>query len=199
MTAPWIAAFVALWILVLILGLLVLGTLRRLVPLMERFEANVSSGAASPSPGGLSPGTVVPPFRAQEVGGDEFTDADLRGSRTIVLFLGSSCRACERFVRDLVKGRVPALEARLVAVSDDLGAARQLARSEDVTVLVEERRSLARVFESHATPHAFVVGEDGTVLASGTPNDWKRLSDLVARAEKGGGRTSETAAAPVAS
>jgi hypothetical protein len=198
-TAPWIAAFVALWILVLILGLLVLGTLRRLMPLMERFEAGLSVGATSPSPRGLSPGTVVPPFRAQEIGGAVLTDADLRGSTSIVLFLGSSCRACERFIRDLARGRVPALEARLVPVADETDMARELARSEDTTVLVDEHRALARVFESEATPHAFVVGEDGGVLASGTPNDWNRVRDLLARAQKGGGRTSENAAAPVAS
>jgi hypothetical protein len=66
-------------------------------------------------------------------------------------------------------------------------------------VLVQEDRSLAHLFESAATPHAFVVDHDARVLASGTPNDWDRLRELVTRAERGGGLTEKLPAGSVTS
>jgi hypothetical protein len=197
MTGPWIAAIVALWAVVILLGFLVLGTLRRLAPVLERAEASLRVAAGHGTVSGLPPGTLVPRFVASEISGDRFTDADLRGSRTIVLLLGSSCRACERFVADLVSGSVPNFEARLVVVADNPVEAREFVAS-GATVLVQEDESLARVFESDRVPHAFVIGNDGRVLASGWPNDWDGLQNLLSE-ETGGDRESEIAAAAVAS
>lgn len=199
MTTPWIVAFVALWMLVIVLGLLVLGTLRRLAPLIERAEESLSAAAAGMSPGGLPIGSTVPAFSVEEVGGSTFTHGHLEGSRTIVLFLSSSCRACERFVDDLENGRIPNLGVQLVVVSDDADQALTFSRASSVTMLVQKDRSLSRVFESDATPQAFVVDEARRVLASGTPNDWERLRRLLAEAERGGGRELDVAAAAIAS
>ncbi|CAN5217968.1 hypothetical protein BH18ACT12_BH18ACT12_24380 [soil metagenome] len=199
MTAPWIAAFVALWAVVLLLGLLVVGTLRRLVPIIERTQRSLASAGQSATLSGLPPGTTVPAFAIREISGDLFAESDLRGSRTTVLFLGSSCNACEGFVRDLSDGRVPHLQARLVVVADEAEEARGLATAPGVTLLVQEDRSLARVFESDRVPHAFVIDEEGRVLASGWPNDWEGLQSLVESAEKGGGRENDVTAAAIAS
>lgn len=198
MTAPWIVAFVALWVLVIALGLLVLGTMRRLVPLLERSQEVISSSARRLAIGGLPPGTSVPPFTAQGITGATFVDTDLRGSTAIVLFLGSGCMACERLVDDLEHGRVPDLGARLVVVSDDRAEALRLGESAEVTVLVDENRTLARLFESAAAPHAFILDEHGTVLANGTPDEWEGLRHLFVTA-KGGDRESDRAAAAMSS
>lgn len=199
MSGFWVVAFVALWALVILLGLLVLGTLRRLTPLIERAEANLAAAAISASPGGLEPGTVVPAFSGRQADGRVFTEADLTGSDSIVLFVSVACQSCERFIRDLTRTRVPELGARLVVVTDEQDQASELAASTGVVVLVQENRSIARVFESSATPHTFVLDESRRVLASGTPNDWSRLRQLVARSERGGGSKSDVAAASVAS
>lgn len=199
MSGFWVVAFVTLWALVLLLAFLVLGTLRRLTPIIERAETNLAAAVIGASPGGLEPGTVVPPFSVQQVDGRAFTEADLNGSRSIVLFLSRNCQSCERFIRDLKKERVPELGARLVAVTDEPEQARELAVSAEVSVVVQENRSLARIFETNATPHAFVLDEARRVLTSGTPNDWGGLRQLLARSEGGGGSTSNVAAAAVAS
>lgn len=144
---------------------------------------------------GLPLGATVPSFAAEDVGGATFTEADLRGSTSVVLFLGSSCGACERFVRDLQAGGVPELGARLVTVAIDSDSRRELSQSAE-TVVVDENRSVARAFESNLVPQTFIVDEHGTVLASGRPNDWDGVRHLVATA-KGGDRQSDVAAAAI--
>jgi AhpC/TSA family len=191
-TGPWIAAFVALSALVFVLTLLVLGTFRRITPLLERTEARLAAAPARQS--GLPQGTAVPPFVAADSTGQTFTDADLRGSRTLVLFLGSGCQACDRFVGDLRAGLAPDIGARLIVIAEDPAEACDLAAS-GVPVLVQEEHSLSRVFESDRIPHAFVLDEEATVIASSWPNDWEGLRNLLSETTKGGGRDQDVAAA----
>jgi peroxiredoxin len=198
MTGPWVAAFVALWVLVIALGLLVLGTLRRLLPLIERSEEVISSAAKRLAIGGLPRGTTTPTFMAEQVNGATFTELDLRGSSSVVLFLGSGCKACAQLVDDLEKDRAPDLGVRLVVVSGDRTEAQMLASSEEATVLVDEQQVLARIFQSAVAPHAFMIDEHGVVLASGVPSDWEDLRHLRSTTE-GGDRRSDIAAAVVRS
>ena len=195
MTTPWIVAFVALSGLVVLVGLLVLGTLRQLTPLIERSQEIISSAARSMAIGGLAPGAAVPSFTAEEINGATFTEVDLLGEPTIVVFLESGCEACEHLVGDLQHGRVPDLGLRLVVVSSDLDEARRLARSTEVTALVDHERSVARAFQSAVSPQAFVVDEQAMVLASGTSNEWDELRRLVTTARGGDRKTGATAAA----
>lgn len=195
MTTPWIAVVVALWMFVVVLGLIMLGTLRRIAPILEQAEARL---AETPSITGLPLGATVPSFAAREVGGGAFTDADLLGATAAVLFLGASCKACESFVRDLESGRAPDLGLRLVTVVADPATAHTLAQSREVVVVIDEERSLARAFESNIVPQTFVIDEHGRVRASGKPNDWEGVRHLLTIAEGGDSRT-HVAAASVAS
>lgn len=195
MTDAWIVAFVALWVLVLVIGLLVLGTLRRIVPTLERLESYIPPISADALPRGLSAGAAVPEFEAERAGGGRFAISDLRGSPAFVLFLSEECRPCARFVRDLAKNRVPDLAAKLVVVVESDSLAEQVARAEGAVVLVQRERELADAFDSNVTPHAFVLDADAVVLASGTPNDWTRLRHLADAAAKGGESESSVVAA----
>lgn len=191
----WIGSFAALWVVVVVVGFLVLGMLRRIAPLLERAEETFQA-TLSTSFGGLAVGAKVPSFEARTVSGESFTDADLLGGRSVVLFLGSSCRACESFVEDLGTGHIPRLGARLVVVAEDRDSASELARATDVTVLIDHDRVLAETFDTRLVPRAFVVDGRGSVLAEGRPNEWNQLERLIA---EGGGLDSETTAAVLAS
>jgi hypothetical protein len=59
MTAPWIAAFVALWVLVVLVALTVAGLLRRLNGILEQAESRPASDHGG---WGISPGARVPEF-----------------------------------------------------------------------------------------------------------------------------------------
>lgn len=197
MTTPWIVAFIALAALVLLLGLVVLGLLRRITPILEESQELLSASSRRLTIGGLPPGATVPHFEAVEIGGGVFTDEDVR-QQSVVLFLDDRCTACERLVADLEAGVIPDLRAHLVVVSSAREAANRLVRSDRVTVIVDDERSVARAFESAVSPQAFVVDEHGMALASGTPNTWDEMRQLVDEG-RGGGRGSSVAAASVAS
>jgi peroxiredoxin len=197
LNSAWIAAFAALAALVVLLGLVVLGTLRRITPLIERVEATIRETSEQAARAGLQPGSPVPAFAATEIGGHSFTDRDLRRSRTLLLFVGSSCAACDKLVSDLQSHRIPELEARLVIVADDAEEAPAFA-APSVTVLTQVDHSVAQSFESDRIPHAFVI-DQGRIIASGWPNDWNTLRQLLDNAEKGGDREPNKAAAVVAS
>lgn len=188
MTGLWLVAFVALWALVVLIGLVVLGTLRRITLLLEAAEASFGA-AARASLGGLSVGSMVPVFAAQTVDGRVFfAEVDLEEERTGVLFLSRSCEACQVLADDLSRGFVPGdLGARLVVVSEDGTTAREFARSAEVTVLVDENREVAEAFDARIVPRAFIVVQQRVVLAAGRPNDWDTLRRLVATAGGGDG------------
>ena len=197
MTNAWIAAFVVLASLVLVLGLVVLGLVRRITPLLEESQELIASAARRLTIGGLPPGSTVPPFSAGEVGGGVFTQHDLRDEPSVVLFVDDECVACERLVADLRAGLAPELSARLVVVSSAHQSAEQLARSNHVTVIVDDERTVARAFESVVSPQAFVVDDEVLVRTSGTPNTWDEMRKLVEHA-RGGGRRSTITAASIA-
>lgn len=198
MTTPWIVAFAAQWVFVLLLGLVVLGTFRRVTPLLERSEEVIASSARRIAIGGLAPGSVVPDFAAKAVDGETCTQNDLLGhTKTVVLFLGSDCKACERLIDDLEHGRVPDFDAQIVVVSGAPAEAQRLAISPNVLSVVDDRRELSRAFESAVTPHAFVVDRHRVVTGNGTPNDWEELRSLL-KSTEGGDRQPEIAAAALA-
>jgi hypothetical protein len=196
-TGLWLAAFVALWVLVTFIGLVVLGTLRRVTPLIEAAEAAATS-ATTASLGGLLVGSRVPAFTAETVDRQVFTEMRLETGRSGVLFLSRSCDACERLADDLARGEVPPdLGVPLIVVSDEATSASEFSRSVDVTVLVDERRVVADAFDVRIVPRAFVVGERRLVLAAGRPNDWDGLRSLISTAE-GGDRLADLTTAAVA-
>lgn len=195
MTDPWIVAFVALWMLVVVIGFLVLGTLRRIVPTLERLESSTLPISADALPRGLPPGARVPEFEGERGVGGQRGTSDLRGSPSFVLFLSEECHPCAQFVRDLSKDRVPELGAKLVVVVDKASLARQFTSTQGVTVFVQQDREIADAFDSNVTPHAFALDADAIVLASGTPNDWTRLRHLTQLAAKGGESESTVVAA----
>jgi hypothetical protein len=198
MTTPWIFAFVALWVLVVLLGLLVLGTVRRATLVIEAAEANLGA-AARASLGGLPVGSNVPAFSAPIVGsGAAFTQVDLQGGVAGVVFLSRSCEACEELAGGLARGRVPrTLGVRLIVVTDEPQSAAAFARSAEATIVIDEEREVAHAFDVRIVPRAFVVGDGGVVLAVGRPNDWGELHRLIAEAE-GGDRQAHLTAASLA-
>jgi len=194
MTSAWTIAFLALSLLVLLLAVLVVGTLRRIAVVLERAQAELPAASDRSMTLGISPGSTIPYFTAEEVGRGAFTSDDLLGSPAVVLFLGTSCAPCRDLIDDLRAGHVPETAARLVVVVDASDAA-ELAVSSHVTVLAERDKEVARAFETTATPHGFAVSPDGVVSAVGHPNDWEAVARLAAEFNQGGAPQTDTISA----
>lgn len=192
MSTPWIAAFAGLAALVILLGLLVLGTLRRISPILEKAESKLLLMPSDLAPAGLAPGTPVPDFQAQDLNGSAFRAVDLRGTEGIVLFLDSDCEPCRTLTSEVVADNGGGLDARLTVVVDSRADGLELDRIPGITVLHQVDREVARAFQSSVAPHAFAISAAGTVVETGNPNTLKDLQAIAHRIKGGGDRTAGT-------
>lgn len=192
MSDPWIAAFAVLTIAVIVLGLIVLGVVRRSIVVLEDAEAALHTFMPG-EPRGLTAGTPVPDFATDAVGAASFGLTDLRGERSIVLFLSPGCSPCHALVAEMRESS-PALDrAQLVVVVEATPEGRRLADSLLARVVFEQGE-VSRAFETVSTPHAFAVDERGVVVGAFVPNTTDQLVELSERVwEEGGDPRPETA------
>lgn len=190
MTAPWIAALVVLWILVLSLAIVCLGLLRRIAPVLERAETSLAGFPIELQPGGLEAGSSLPTFSARTLDGVAFTDEEMRGHESIAIFFESGCPACRALEAELRAADVAALGLPIYVVvreSEETAAFAAL----KVDVIVDEDNSVKRAFRSNVAPHAFAISADGVVTASGTPNTFDGLRLLAHELRQGGEHRAE--------
>jgi hypothetical protein len=175
----WITAYVVLAALVLLLALLMLGTLRRVVPLLEKAEA----AAHARLPTGLQRGSQVPQFVALASDGSPVDERDFGGA-AVLLFIGVGCPPCEALVDDIRTHG--AFAGRVLAVADDTEANRELLSGLPLEVAYQDG-NVSAAFETSATPHAFAIS-DGVVVHVAVPQRAADLDALVRAAVEGGDR-----------
>lgn len=185
MSGAWIVAYMILLTVVVLMGILLVGTLRRISPLLEQAEAKLRLMPSELAPAGLPPGTAVPHFESQGLDGSAFGASDLRGTPSVVLFVDADCEPCRGLVAELKRYGVDDVDTRVVAVVDNPSDGASLRAIPGVTVIRQAEREVARVFQSSVTPQAFVVDATGVVVESGNPNSLEDLRELVRRHERG--------------
>lgn len=184
MNTPWIVAFVTLSGAVL-LGLLLVGLLRRVSGVLEQAEAVIRLSAHSLEAGGLPDGSAVPDFIARGPGGEVIGAATLLAEPAIVVFLASDCEPCHRLIADLGSRDSRSLGVELILVVGEGDTSFDIAGLGDLTVVFQREREVALAFNTTATPHAFAVGSDRRVVSSGTPNSFGQLEQLALRLTEG--------------
>ncbi|MBA3736760.1 MAG: hypothetical protein H0W90_16480 [Actinobacteria bacterium] len=187
MSTPWIVAFAVLTVCVALMGLVLVGTLRRIAGVLEQTEARLlEAGIGGPGPGGLEPGSRLPAFSVRRFRGGWLSDDDLRGLPAVILLISSTCPACGGLVRELRRsvGTLP-IPVYVVAENDDEVEALELAQVPNV--LIQPKRELSIALKTSTTPHAFAIDRSGTIAATSTPNTLHQLRELVEPALDGGG------------
>ena len=101
MSAAWTVVIVALWLLVVAIAFLVVGTLRRMSLVLQRAEAALASSPTGAAVGGLPPGAPLPAFKSKDVNGRRFASEDLLGRPAVGLLVGAECSACDDLIGDL--------------------------------------------------------------------------------------------------
>ncbi len=184
MAATWIALFAALWVVVLLLVVLMLGLIRKVATL----EARLALGEHEPSyVGGPGLGAPAPSVAGRR----ELTGAPDSEHGRVVLFLSSSCGACRRLAGELrpedrqtAPSTWAAREFELVVVTDPNG--RQIYADLDVdAMVVQTGGELSRAWSVPATPFAVAVDSKGVVRGSAFASTRGKLDELI-RALKGG-------------
>lgn len=187
---PWIIAFAALSFVVLIIGLLVVGIQRRLSTVLEAAEAVIRLSGTSFGAGGLPAGSTVPNFEAYDEQGQPISSTVLLAEPAIVLFLASDCEPCHRLVADLAMLETRPLGIELIVVLSEGDTSLRIPALDGLTLAYQRDRGVAAAFDSAASPHAFAVDSERTVLASATPNSFGQLEQLALRLRGGDGEHS---------
>lgn len=171
MTAPWIAAFVALSVLVLFLGFLVLGLLRRTLVMLSRIELVITPDKSevqdAPPVGAHLPSLQTTNGSAGKVlaGGSDWS---------MVVFMDVDCEPCQVLADDLGRRRAWPGSLNRVLVVDD--AALIASKTSPWDVYVDPTGTTRRAWSVTATPTAVLIDEDGHVRATSHPN---KAADLI--------------------
>lgn len=184
MTTPWIVAFVALWVLTLLLAVVVTGLLRRVTAVLERAEARVAGTAAPPDRGGLEPGSHVPPFVVRDDAGAPVPSEDLLASGGVVLFMDADCDPCQRLAEELAQVGDTLDGLPLVVVLREPAA--DLTLPPGVPTLYQPNREASTAFRNIASPQAFAVDAAGVVRERAIASRLEDLRRLAHALEEGG-------------
>lgn len=176
MSLPWIIAFAALALVVLLQGVVLAGLLRRFAGALERLDSVSSSPLRSPLESGLPPGVRVPDFDLVDRDGARVRFDAVRGDAPIlVLLTQEGCSACERLLASARgEGAVwPSAEVPLLVITE--------APESDLTVGAVYRqldRSAALGLDSAVSPHAFLIDGSGIVVERKVPGSWSELKAM---------------------
>ena len=180
MTGWWLVSYIAVWALVLLMSGLIVGMLREIGLLREARH--------TPAHGKVGPelGSALPEISLQSANG--FGPVILgrfqEGSRTLLVFMGPMCSACQRAVEALNK----CAETRSV---DRLKIAVVLSGSETAStnfmnlfplrapVVIDPDYSIARSFSVSYTPCELLYEENMALLAKGMYSNYQELLSLI--------------------
>lgn len=181
MSGVWLASFVVLWMLVLVMGFLLAGALRQLGLIQLRLG---DDPGALITDTGLERGTRAPDFTALETGtGQSLTLSSLPNKPRLIVFLSPSCLSC----RELVPGlnEVRATRGRefdfLVVCRGDVESCRGFASMNRLhaPMVVDTNGQVEKDFAVSVTPFAYLLDHEGRVVIRGIANDWRQLESLL--------------------
>jgi methylamine dehydrogenase accessory protein MauD len=177
---------VLLWLFILLLGFLLLGTLRALGVLSWRLEQLQATAPKRLGRDGLKPGKKAPDFTLPNMEGEEVSLHDFAGSKVLLVFTQGGCGPCERVLPELNRlGRSDDLQV-LVVNNGNREATRSFAEKAGAQfpVLAQEHFSVARQYQMFATPFAFLIDERGIIRSNGIINNRQHIGYVLSGAGK---------------
>jgi peroxiredoxin len=172
MSIPIAISYVALWVLVILQMLVLLGVVRALYEVRQRFRAAESAEFE---------GQPVPEFAAVDLSGQTVSSSTLAGAAAVLLFVSPNCQTCMVALNELhVLASDPARQLVLFchATEED---SRRLAADFGVTAPVVADRDgvVKRLFGVSSTPMAVRIGVDGRIESHGSPVRGDGFAELV--------------------
>lgn len=187
MTPAWVAAFSSLSLLVVVIGLAVLGLLRRFDSLLGSSPANPAADLGfGHTPGGLDPGAIVPEFVAFDLDGLAVDVKNIQREEGILLLLRAGCGPCSALIRAIVAAENDELRRRVIAVVSTVEEIDALyLRESGLRMVIQDGNSVFAALETTATPFAFAIGETGHITGKLIPSSAEDLMRLL-HAERSG-------------
>jgi peroxiredoxin len=201
MNILWLLSTIILWAVVLLLGFLLLGTLRVLGLLNWQLEQLEATTPKRLGRDGLKPAKKAPDFTLSGWPGLESSEApagasraqprppvdialrDFAGRRVLLVFTQSGCSPCKAVVPELNRlaqvGRIsnPSHPQVLVVNNGDLEATRKWSAEVRARfpVLAQEKFSISKKYEVFATPFAFLIDPKGVIVSKGIINNRQHI------------------------
>jgi len=184
MTGTWsllnafvLASYVLLWVAVLFLGFLLLGTLKALGLLRWRLEQVEATMPSRLGRSGLRPGKKAPDFTLPSVAGEPITLHQFTGRKVLLVFTQTGCSPCQKIVPELNRLQTNDDLQVLMVNNGQTEATRQWANDvrAKFPVLVQNHFSLSKRFEIFATPFAFLIDEKGIIASKGVVNNLEHV------------------------
>jgi methylamine dehydrogenase accessory protein MauD len=177
---------IALWLVVLVLGFLLLGTLRAMGLLQWQLKQLQATTPSRVGRNGLPVGKKAPAFGLPSTDGKEIALADFPGRKVLVVFTQSGCSPCKAIVPELNRLAERGTYQVLVINNADIDQTRAWAREADARfpVLAQDKYAISKRFEAYATPFAFLIDEQGIIRSKGIAGSKQHLNFVLSGAGK---------------
>jgi methylamine dehydrogenase accessory protein MauD len=178
---------VVLWLAVLFLGFLLLGTLRSLGLLRWHLEQLEATTPNRLNRNGLKPGKKAPDFTLPGVAGPEVALHDFAGRKVLLVFTQTGCAPCHQIMPELDRLQRGGEIQVLVVNNGEMEATRKWIGEVQAhfPVLVQEHFSLSKRYEVFATPFGFLIDENGVIASKGIINNGQHVDLVLSGARDG--------------
>ncbi|HEY6835674.1 MAG TPA: redoxin domain-containing protein [Gaiellaceae bacterium] len=180
MSGVWLASYIVLWVLVLLLAFLLAGALRQLGLFQLRLG---DDPGALITDGGLDRGATAPDFTALDSEAGELVSlSDLPAVPRMLVFASPGCLSC----RELIPGLNEVRKTRggydfLVVCRGDLESCQAFGRMNglEAPMVVDTTGQIEKDYRVTLTPFAYLIDHEGRVVIRGIANDWRQLESLL--------------------
>jgi methylamine dehydrogenase accessory protein MauD len=180
MSGVWLASYIVLWIVVLLLGFLLAGALRQLGLLQLRFG---DDPGALITDTGLERGVDAPDFTGVAAETGELVSlSDLPAVPRMLVFASPGCLSC----RELIPGLNEVRKTRndfdfLVICRGDVESCQAFGRMNrlEAPMVVDTNGQIEKDYAVSLTPFAYLIDHEGKVVIRGLANDWRQLESLL--------------------
>ena len=181
MSGVWLASYLVLWLVVLVLAFLLAGSLRQLGLMQLRLG---DDPGALITDTGLERGAQAPDF----IAADSETEEPVRLSQLpaaprLLVFASPGCLSC----RELIPGLNEVRKTRegefdfLVVCRGDIESCRAFGRMNrlEAPMVVDTNGQIEKDYMVTLTPFAYLLDHEGRVVIRGVANDWRQLESLL--------------------
>ena len=180
MSGVWLASFVVLWLIVLVLAFLLAGALRQLGLLQLRLG---DDPGALITDTGLERGVRAPDFDAVDSETRDLVKlSGLEPKPRMIVFASPGCLSCRELIPGLNEVRKTRPEYDfLVVCRGDVESCQAFGRMNrlEAPMVVDTNGQIEKDYLVTLTPFAYLLDHEGNVVIRGIANDWRQLESLL--------------------
>ncbi len=174
---------ILVWLALLFVAFLTLGTLRAMTFLRWQLEQLQATNPTRKGRSGLKVGKKAPDFTLPSVAGTEVSLANYAGRSVFLVFVQTGCGPCHAVAPDLNRLHRTGKYEVLVVNNGEADAVAKWAREvhAEFPVLIQDKWIVSKRYEVLATPFAFLIDEQGVIASKGFVSNKQYLGFVLER------------------